>query len=132
MWTPRLTAEYAAYVFTVFALCAAGFQIALAWGAPWGRLTWGGRFPGRLPGHMRLVAVLSMILLLSFAVIVAVRAGVVWPHGMPLSRTLAWGVVAYCALGVIGNAFTSSRWERIVWLPVVLIMLACSIVVAVS
>jgi hypothetical protein len=111
---------------------AASFQIALAWGAPWGRLTWGGKFTGRLPGHMRLVAVLSMILLLAFAVIVAVRAGLVWPHRMPLSRNLIWGVVAYCALGVIGNALTSSPWERIVWLPVVLVMLGCSIVVAVS
>jgi hypothetical protein len=52
------------------------------------------------------------------------------PGWEPVSRTLVWGVVAYCVLGVLANALTPSRWERIIWLPVVSGMLLCSILVA--
>ena len=81
---------------------------------------------------MRAVAVLSAAVLLAFAVIVEMRAGVVCPQWQLASRTLTWGVVAYCGLGVVANAITRSRWERIVWLPVVLVLLGCSVVVAMS
>jgi hypothetical protein len=127
-----MTATVAAHAFAALAVLAAAFHVALAAGAPWGRLTWGGRFPGRLPGSMRGVAVLSAALLVAFALAVAVRAGVLWPSWQPTSRKLVWGVVAYCALGVLANAFTPSRWERIVWLPVVAAMLVCSTIVALS
>jgi hypothetical protein len=124
--------ELAAHVFTALAVLGAGFQVCLAVGMPWGQLSGGGRFVGRLPGYMRGVAVISMALLLALAVIVSVRAGVLWPSWQPLSRVLIWGVVAYCGLGVVANALTPSRWERTLWLPVVSAMLACSIVVATS
>jgi hypothetical protein len=124
--------EFAAHVFTALAVLGAVFQAALAVGMPWGRLTWGGKFTGQLPGYMRVVAVVSMALLLAFAVVVAVCAGVLWPSWQPRSRALIWGVVAYCGLGVVANALTPSRWERLLWLPVVSAMLACSVVVALS
>jgi hypothetical protein len=124
--------ELAAHVFTVLAVLGAVFQAALAVGMPWGQLTWGGKFVGQLPGYMRGMAVVSMALLIAFAVIVAVRAGVLWPSWQPRSRALIWGVVAYCGLGVVANALTASRWERLLWLPVVSAMLACSVIVAVS
>ena len=120
----------AALVFVSLALFVAAFQIALALGAPWGPLTWGGRFPGRLPAAMRGVAVGSALLLSAFAAIVAVRAGMMFPAWQPISRVLIWVVVGYCALGVIANAATPSRWERRIWLPVVLVMLASSLLVA--
>ena len=120
----------AALVFVSLALFVAAFQIALALGAPWGPLTWGGRCPGRLPAAMRGVAVGSALLLSAFAAIVAVRAGMMFPAWQPISRVLIWVVVGYCALGVIANAATPSRWERRIWLPVVLVMLASSLLVA--
>jgi hypothetical protein len=122
--------ELAAHVFTVLAVFGAVFQAALAAGMPWGQLTWGGKFAGRLPGYMRGVAIVSMALLIAFAVIVAVRAGILWPSWHPQSRTLIWVVVAYCGLGVIANAVTPSRSERLLWLPLVSAMLVCSIIVA--
>lgn len=121
---------FAAHVFAVLAVLVAAFQVALAAGAPWGRLTWGGKFAGQLPGYMRGVAVVSMALVMLFAGIVLVRAGVIWPSWQPLSRAVIWGVVMYCALGVIVNAATPSRSERMLWLPVVSAMLVCSLVVA--
>jgi hypothetical protein len=124
--------EFAAHVFTFLVALVVAFQIALAAGAPWGHLTWGGRFPGRLPKRMRGVAIFSAVLLIGFAVVVEVRAGVLLPEWQELSRILIWVVVAYCALGTVANAITPSRWERIIWLPVVLGCLACSFLVAIS
>jgi hypothetical protein len=127
-----MTPEVAAYAFAMLALVGAIFQAALAGGAPWGSLTWGGRFPGRLPPHMRRIAVVSALLLPMFGLVVAVRAGVLLPGWRPLAEVVIWGVVAYCALGVVANTFTPSRWERAIWLPVVMAMLACSLFVALS
>ncbi len=122
----------AAGLFLALTAIVAVFQLALAAGTPWGHLAWGGRFPGRLPASMRAVAVVSAALLLSFAAIVCARAGVAFPEWQPLSERLVWAVVAYCALGVLANAATPSRWERIIWLPVVTLMLVCALLVAFS
>jgi hypothetical protein len=80
---------------------------------------------------MRTVAVLSALLLSAFALVVLVRAGILWPTWEPVSRVLVWIVVGYCALGVVANAATPSKAEKQLWLPVLLLMLASSILVAV-
>ena len=122
----------AAPVFIVLTAIVVVFQLALAFGAPWGRLSWGGRFPGTLPTSMRALALFSVVLLLGFAVVVAVRAGLLAASWAPQSRMLIWIVVAYCSIGVLANAATPSPWERRIWLPVVLAMLASSLVVAIA
>lgn len=124
--------EVLAHIFTGLVAIVIAFQIALAAGVPWGHLTWGGKFPGRLPVRMRGVAIFSAVLLLAFALIIETRAGVLLDEWQELSRILIWIVVAYCALGVVMNAITPSRWERILWLPVVLVTLICSLIVALS
>ena len=122
----------AATIFITLTVFAAGFQVALAAGMPWGELTWGGRFRGRLPGRMRFVALVSAVLLLAFALVVAIRGGLLLTEWQPLAARLVWVVVAYSALGVVANAISRSRRERILWLPVVATMLVCSILVATS
>jgi hypothetical protein len=52
--------------------------------------------------------------------------------GDPGLETLVWVVVTYRALGVIANALTPSPWERIIWLPITLLLLGCSLVVAMT
>ena len=127
-----MTATVAAYMFSALAAAVVAFQVALAFGMPWAELTWGCRFPGKLPGRMRAVAVVTALLLIVFAVIVLARTGLVLPGWESTSRTVVWVVVAYAALGVVANAATPSRWERIIWLPVILVMLGCSLIVALS
>jgi len=122
----------AAYLFVLLTLGTALFQCALVFGAPWGELTLGGRTPGVLPTRLRAVALLSLLLLLAFAAIVAARAALVLPGLQSDSRWLIWGVVGYCGLGVVANAMTPSRRERRLWLPVVICMLVSSGIVAVS
>jgi hypothetical protein len=122
--------KFVAHLFTFLIVVVFAFQIALAVGVPWGHLTWGGRFPGQLPVPMRGAALLSAVLLVAFAVVVETRAGVLLSNWRRFSRLLVWVVVAYCALGVVANAITPSYWERIIWLPVVVVLLVCSSIVA--
>jgi hypothetical protein len=45
------------------------------------------------------------------------------------SRYLAWVVIAYTIIGAVLHVITPSAWERILWLPVVLALGACAIIV---
>lgn len=79
---------------------------------------------------MRGAAVVSALLMVGFALLVRARAGLATPRWRARARRPVWFVVAYCALGVVANAVTPSPWERILWLPIVAAMLACSLIVA--
>lgn len=114
-----------ANLFTLLTSGVVLFQLALVAGAPWGALTQGGRAPGTLPGSARAIAFVSAVLLAWFIHVIRARAG-----SPPRFRRMAWTVVAYCALGVVANAVTPSAAERALWLPVVTLMFATSLRVA--
>jgi len=116
----------AAYVFSVLASIIFLFQVALVLGAPWGHLTLGGRYSGRLPGRMRGFAAFSALLIALFAAMVLSRAGLVLPGCESAARIGIWFVVGYSVLGILMNAMSKSRWERILWIPVTALMLVTS------
>jgi hypothetical protein len=120
----------AARLFGALTLLVVAFQLALAAGAPWGKLAMGGAFPGRLPPSMRAAAVVQALVLALFAGIVAARARLMLPRWHGASRRLVWMVVALSAVAVVLNAITPSPLERAVWLPVTLALLTCGVVVA--
>ena len=122
----------AAHIFTLCAVGVIAFQVALVGGAPWGALTQGGGAPGVLAVQARAVAAVSAVLLSVMPCIVLARAGLLTAPWAPRLARLVWLVVAYCALGVLANAATPSPAERQLWLPVVLVMLVCSLRVALS
>lgn len=121
-----------AHLFTFLMMITIAFQLALVAGMPWGELTLGGKYPGVLPKNKRWIPILSVILLLTFAIIVETRAGNLFTEWEKISEIAAWVVVAYCGLGVLANSATSSKWERNIWLPVVIAALICSLLVALS
>ena len=106
------------------------FQIALAAGMPWGELAWGGSHPGTLPRQLRIASGASAAVLLALAFVVLVRAGLLLQSWKHRTRQLIWVAVGYGALGVVANAITTSAWERIVWLPVTILLLVASLIVA--
>ncbi|MCU0452813.1 MAG: hypothetical protein MUE68_04080 [Bacteroidetes bacterium] len=122
----------AAVVFGLLAGLAALFQVALAFGAPWGPLAMGGRFPGRLPPAMRMAAVVQMAILVVLAVVVSVRARLWSSEWYDVSVVAVWVVVAFCAVSSILNLFTPSKPERLLWAPVALLMLVSALLVALS
>lgn len=121
----------AAIAFTVTTIAVVLFQIALALGAPWGEYAMGGRFPGRFPPRMRVAALMQAAALGVLAFIVAQGAGLM--EGDDWTRpVLIWVPVVVSALALLLNAITPSAGERRIWVPVTLIMLVASLVVAIS
>ena len=111
----------AAVIYSLLALMLVLFQIAMAMGAPWGHLAMGGRWPGRFPVAMRVVAALQAGLIAAFAWVVLAHAGVVAQHA--LADRVIWVVLAFAVLGAVMNLISPSRDERKLWFPVALAML---------
>jgi hypothetical protein len=109
-------------VATVAALLFVGlaaFQVAVALGAPFGHIVYGGRFadPGQpLPPRWRAASAVAALVLLGFAWVMLARGGVI---DTSLSETLltvlAWMVVAYMALNTAANLAARSPIERYVF-----------------
>ena len=107
-----------------------GFQLALAFGAPWGAYAMGGAFPGRFPPGMRLGALVQAGLMALMACVILSRARLALPRWYRISRRLVWAIVAMGGIGLTLNLVTPSSGERAIWAPVALLLLACSLVVA--
>lgn len=105
------------------------FQAGLAAGAPWGAASMGGKYPGRYPRKMRIVAVVNIVVLLFFAAIVSSRAGLIFAQHKPFSGIAIWAVAAFFFSGTILNTITPSRIERI-WAPVALALCVSTVVIA--
>jgi len=105
------------------------FQGCLAAGVPWGEASMGGRYPGKYPPKMRVVALINIFILCFIAVIVLSKADIILPQIKPFSNIGIWFVVAFLGTGTVLNAITPSKIERI-WAPVALIQLITSLVVA--
>lgn len=103
------------------------FHLAMVAGAPWGHLTMGGQWLGVLPGPLRGVALVNAALLAGLAVVVLARAGVL---ALWVPRWAIWGIVGFLCVSVVVHIITPSAAERALWLPVILVMLACAVVVA--
>jgi hypothetical protein len=125
-----MTQTYAAFVFIFFSGIAALFQLALAAGAPWGSVAMAGKYPGRWPASMRVVALVQAVLLLALGGVVIVRAGLVFPDWLETTRTLIWGVVAISSASGIMNLITPVRLERLLWAPVGVALTISSLIVA--
>lgn len=126
-----MTPTLAAIIYTILNLIVIIFQGLLAAGVPWGAASMGGKFPGKYPPKMRVVATTNILLLIFLNLIVLTRAGIVFPDLLSISRAGIWFVVSFCTIGTIVNLITPSKIERI-WLPVVSIELIMSIVVAIG
>jgi hypothetical protein len=127
-----MTSTFFAYLFAFLALIVFLFQIALAAGMPWGHLAMGGRYPGKFPPNMRVGAIIQGALIAFLGMIVLSRAGIAFPGLSNLSNVLIWVAVAISGISLVLNLITQSKWERILWAPVGLLMLVSSLVVALS
>jgi hypothetical protein len=122
----------AAIVFAVVTAGVVAFQIALALGAPWGAYAMGGARPGRFSAPMRAGALGQALILALLAVAVLAEAGLVLPTLSESFPWLIWLAVVFSAVSVVLNAISRSAGERRLWLPVALVMLMASLVVALA
>lgn len=126
-----MIATISAKIFCGLALIVILFQACLAAGLPWGKASMGGKFPGKYPPKMRLMAIINIIILAFIAIIVLSRANLLLPVMFPFSKIAIWFVVVFFLAGTIMNTITPSKIERI-WAPVAFIQLIASIFVALS
>ena len=120
----------AGIVYTAATVIVVAFQIALALGAPWGSYAMGGAYPGQFPPSMRVAALIQAGILLGFAGIVLARAGIALRAWERVSRWMVWVVVAFATVSLVLNLITPSAGERMLWAPVALVLLVCSLLVA--
>lgn len=122
----------AALVFAVAACGVVAFQLALALGAPWGRFAMGGAFPGRFPPPMRIAAVVQGVLIGLLALGVLSAADLVLPEVTAAFPWLIWVAVAVSVVALLMNAISRSAGERRIWVPVAIVLLASSLIVAIT
>jgi hypothetical protein len=127
-----ITSRGAAWVFCALTGLVCLFQLALALGAPWGAYAMGGAFPGAFPPAMRIAAVVQAVVLAGVALVVLSRAGLALARWGRTARWLIWVVVALLGVSVVLNLITPSGGERMIWAPVVIVLFACALRVALS
>ena len=120
----------AALLYAVICAGVVAFQIAMAAGAPWGAYAMGSASPGQYPPALRIAALVQAALIVGMAAIVLSRAGLILAGWSRVSRWLVWVVVVVTAVSLVLNLITPSAGERALWGPVLLILLASSVVVA--
>ena len=113
------------YVYCVIILGVIGFQIALIRGAPWGRITQGGQVEGPLPLSGRIVAAVSIAILI-FLSLAILSADGRWP-GWP--SWTGWVAGAVNAGMMVLNWITPSGAERRLWGPITTLIFALAVAV---
>lgn len=122
----------AAAIYTSLTLFAILFQFALVLGAPWGELAMSGKWKGKLPTSIRLSLIPQILLLISTVVIVWIHTGVIMQEYYNFSLKAIWFVIGLNTLAAILNTITPSKKERMLWAPITLMQLACSLIVAIT
>lgn len=92
----------------------AGFQAALAAGAPLGEAAWGGRHPGVLPRELRLASAAACLAWGTAAGLVATGRPGTGAGRVRLRR----GIAVTATAGTLANLASPSTPERVVWAPV--------------
>ena len=98
------------------------FQIALIMGAPLGKFAWGGAHDV-LPRQLRIASISSIILYAIFAAFVLSKASVLEliPNNSAVNIGM-WVFTVYFFLGIVMNAASRSKSERLVMTPVAAVL----------
>ncbi|MFE4837271.1 hypothetical protein ACFRAU_21655 [Arthrobacter sp. NPDC056691] len=98
------------------------FQVLLMGGVPLGRLAWGGQHR-ILPARLRIGSAVSVLLYLVFGHAALARTGLAPAIGSDAwYPVFTWVLTAYFTLGVLMNAISRSKPERLVMTPVALLL----------
>jgi len=119
-----------AYVFTILSAIIILFQLGLTVGMPWGKASMGGKYPGKYPPKMRVVSLVNIFIMIIIALIVLIKANIIFPQIKNISGIAIYFVVGFSVLATILNIITPSKIERIIWAPVTTLLLLTSIIVA--
>ena len=124
--------RWAAAVAAIGFVLVAGFQVALALGAPWGRAAWGGAHE-RLPSALRVASAFAAVLWAVAALVILARAGFDWSP-IPFSAATwgTWVLFGLLLLGTVMNLASRSRLERLIQTPVAAVLAVLCVLVALA
>ena len=112
-------------------LLVAGFQVALALGAPWGSAAWGGAHEGRLPRNLRIASAIAAVVWILLASLMFERAGhKLIPLPFMAGTWVPWGLFGLLAVGTLMNLVSRSRVERLIQTPTAAILAILCLLVA--
>lgn len=123
---------YIIYIFSFFIFITVLFQFSLALGAAWGKYAMGGKYPGKFPPKIRMLALFQILILIFIDLIILVKGGMIFEGLYSAVKVAIWFVVGFFALGTFMHIMTKSKWERILWLPVNIILLMSSLYIALN
>ncbi|MDR9362530.1 MAG: hypothetical protein RI590_00180 [Microbacteriaceae bacterium] len=107
------------------------FQLALAFGAKWGELAYGGSHTGRLPKNLRIISVFSSLVAIALAGHYLAELGVFESLLDSQGRSIAnWAFFAFLAAGAVLNNISRSAPERKLWGPITLVMAVSALIIA--
>jgi hypothetical protein len=107
------------------------FQLALAFGVPWGSFAWGGQHEGVLPVGYRIGSGVSILIYGFIALIALDRSGVVDVLPDAFTNPAMWVVFGFFVLSILMNAASRSKKERYTMTPVVVALAAMAFFIAV-
>jgi hypothetical protein len=105
-------------------------QRLLALGVPLGEYAWGGQNGKILPIKWRIASVVSSFFFLFSIHMVLSKTGVVAEVNPTFVNGFMWFLTMYLGLGIIMNAFSRSKKERI-WAPVLTVMCVISLLITI-
>lgn len=108
------------------------FQLALAFGVPWGAFAWGGQHPGTLPTGYRIASAASILIYGFIAALALDRTGLIEVFPGAFSPVGMWVVFGYLSLGVLMNAISRSKPERYTMTPVAVALAVLALLIALS
>ena len=123
--------QTAAIVMAMVQFLVAMFQLALVLGAPMGEYAFGGQNKGKLPTQFRITSAFSFVFLLAVGGHCLAQAGVL-PRLLPdaVNTVANWCLVGFSISGLVMNAISRSKKERQLWVPVLLLSVVLSIIIA--
>ena len=126
-------ARIAAIAVAVLLIGLVLFQIALAAGVPWGLAAYGGQ-SAELSSSLRIASGVAAVVWSAAALIVLRRGGVSGWAPLPDAwlGVVIWVLVGLFAVSVIMNAITPSALGRAIWLPVTVLRLVGTLIVAIA
>lgn len=123
--------ELTVYLALLILAALAILQAVLISGAPIGQFAWGGQHKV-LPTKLRIGSVVAIILYILFALLLTDKAGLIDVVSDSVANIGIWVVTVYLISGVLLNAISRSKSERLVIAPVTLVLAISFLVVALS